>query len=120
MRKESDDLLSRFNLPLFFISFRLTTTALLYRLRTLRFIYHLMILLMTIDHTPEEIAQILRDCDLRGKVVFLLLCGSGLRKGAVSGLQLRDLIPREQFNKDKSFHSDRSKVCNRQSDRVSD
>lgn len=48
-------------------------------------------------YTREEIAQILKDCDLRSKVVFLLLCGSGLRKGAVPGLQLRDLIPM-QYN----------------------
>jgi integrase len=49
-------------------------------------------------YTKEEIAQVLQNgCnnDLRSKVVILLLCGSGLRRGAVSSLRIEDLIPME-------------------------
>ena len=49
-------------------------------------------------YTKEEIDQVLQNgCnnDLRSKVVILLLCGSGLRRGAVSSLQIEDLIPME-------------------------
>lgn len=49
-------------------------------------------------YTREEIVQVLQNgCnnDLRSKVVILLLCGSGLRRGAVSSLRMEDLIPME-------------------------
>jgi integrase len=46
----------------------------------------------------EEIAQVLqKGCnnDLRSKVVIYLLCGSGLRRGAISSLRIEDLVPME-------------------------
>jgi integrase len=49
-------------------------------------------------YTKEEIAQVLQNgCnnDLRSKVVILLLCRSGLRRGAVSSLRIEDLISME-------------------------
>jgi integrase len=47
-------------------------------------------------YTREEIEQVLQkgcSSDLRSKVIIYLLCGSGLRMGAISGLQVRDAIP---------------------------
>jgi integrase len=49
-------------------------------------------------YTREEIAQVIENgcnSDLRSKVVILLLCGSGLRMGAISLLRTEDLIPME-------------------------
>ena len=49
-------------------------------------------------YTREEILQVLQNgCnnDLRSKVVVYLLCGSGLRRGAISWLRIEDLIPME-------------------------
>jgi integrase len=42
-------------------------------------------------YTTEEIAQALRDCDLRSKVVILLLCSTGMRRGALHTLQIGHL-----------------------------
>lgn len=47
-------------------------------------------------YTRDEIAQVLQNgcnSDLRSRVVILLLCGSGLRMGAISLLRKEDLIP---------------------------
>jgi integrase len=49
-------------------------------------------------YTRNEILQVLQNgCnnDLRSKVVIYLLCGSGLRRGAISSLRIEDLIPME-------------------------
>ena len=42
-------------------------------------------------YTTEEIGQVLQDCDVRTKVVVLLLCSSGMRIGALHSLQIGDL-----------------------------
>jgi integrase len=42
-------------------------------------------------YTPEEIGQVIRECDLRCKVMILLLCSSGTRMGALHSLQIGDL-----------------------------
>jgi integrase len=42
-------------------------------------------------YTTEEIGQVLQDCDVRSKVVVLLLCSSGMRIGALHSLQIGDL-----------------------------
>ncbi len=44
-------------------------------------------------YTVEEIAQILQNCDLRSKVVFLLLVSTGMRRGAIHLLRISDLSP---------------------------
>lgn len=44
-------------------------------------------------YTAEEIAQVLQVCDIRSKVVILLLCSSGMRIGALPGLQIGHLTP---------------------------
>jgi len=49
-------------------------------------------------YTREEIDQVLQNgcnSDLRNKVVILLLCGSGLRRGAIFSLRIENLIPLE-------------------------
>jgi integrase len=43
-------------------------------------------------YTTEEIAQVVKDCDPRTRVAILLLCSSGIRIGALSGLQIGDLL----------------------------
>ena len=42
-------------------------------------------------YTTEEIGQVIQDCDVRSKVVVLLLCSSGMRIGALHSLQIGDL-----------------------------
>jgi integrase len=47
-------------------------------------------------YTRDEIAQVIQkgcSSDLRSKVVIYLLCGSGLRMGAISSLRIEDLTP---------------------------
>jgi integrase len=44
-------------------------------------------------YSVEEIAQILQNCDLRSKVVFLLLVSTGMRRGAIHLLKISDLSP---------------------------
>jgi integrase len=42
-------------------------------------------------YTHQEIAQILRACDKRSRMMILMLCSSGMRIGALSTLQIGDL-----------------------------
>lgn len=42
-------------------------------------------------YTREEIAQILLACDVRSRMMILLLCSSGMRIGALRTLQIGDL-----------------------------
>ena len=44
-------------------------------------------------YSVGEIAQILQNCDLRSKVVFLLLVSTGMRRGAIHLLRISDLSP---------------------------
>lgn len=44
-------------------------------------------------YTTEEIQQVIRECDLRSKVVIHLLCSTGMRMGALHSLQISDLTP---------------------------
>ena len=44
-------------------------------------------------YSVEEIEQILQNCDLRSKVVFLLLVSTGMRRGAIRLLRISDLSP---------------------------
>jgi integrase len=43
-------------------------------------------------YTTEEIAKILQNCDLRSKVIFLLLVSTGMRRGAMHLLRIGDLL----------------------------
>jgi integrase len=54
-------------------------------------------------YTVEEIAQVLKDCDPRGKAVILLLCSTGMRIGALPGLQKRHLTEVEFQGKIKLY-----------------
>jgi integrase len=48
-------------------------------------------------YTYEEIHKILDKCDERERVIILLLCSSGMRRGAVSELKIGHLKYIEQF-----------------------
>lgn len=50
-------------------------------------------------YTTEEIAQTLRGCsDLRSRIAILLLCSTGMRRGALHSLQIGDLTKIEFQN----------------------
>jgi len=49
-------------------------------------------------YTTEEISRALNVCDERVKVIILLLASSGLRIGALAGLQVKHLTEQPEFN----------------------
>ncbi|MGH9964947.1 MAG: tyrosine-type recombinase/integrase [Nitrososphaeraceae archaeon] len=51
-------------------------------------------------YTRDEIASILKDADVRTKVVIELLCSSGMRMGALNALRIGDLTKLEYQNID--------------------
>jgi integrase len=52
-------------------------------------------------YTTEEIGQVLKECDLRSKAIILLLCSSGMRKGALHLLRINHLV--EMNNQHHTF-----------------
>ena len=57
-----------------------------------------------VAYTREQISQIINTCNIRQKVVILLLASTGMRVGALHSLKLRDLkrvdISVDQKNKE--------------------
>jgi integrase len=49
-------------------------------------------------YTHDEISKILSVCDLRTRAIILLLVSSGMRIGAIPGLQISDLTPVKSRN----------------------
>lgn len=49
-------------------------------------------------YTTEEMAQVIRVCDQRTRVVILLLCSSGMRMGALHSLQIGDLTKIPEYD----------------------
>ncbi|MGH9988377.1 MAG: tyrosine-type recombinase/integrase, partial [Nitrososphaeraceae archaeon] len=44
-------------------------------------------------YTTDEIGKVLGECDVRSKVLVLLMASTGMRKGALHSLQISDLAP---------------------------
>lgn len=57
-------------------------------------------------YTPEEISKMLECVDIRGRVVILLMCSSGMRMGAIHSIKIAHLERMGEIYKIIVYHND--------------